>query len=587
MPGKENIYAELQNSLIKGNVAAPGDIHQALREHEETKEPLLDVLLRLGKCDERALVKVLSQEYAMTSVNPAIFVIEPELIKLIPAKIAEKYNALPITRLENTLTVALANPLNLKAIDELHSITGLRIKAAVAQYSVLKKYVQKYYFEAKPGEAPAAGGSEKNYSEELDDIVKAIEIEQDGPAVQTSDLMKEAFETPVIKLVNRLLIEGIKRHASDIFIEPWENHVRVRARVDGLLEEVIRPPKSLASAIVSRIKVMSNLDIAEHRVPQDGRIKVKAEKRQVDMRISILPTSFGEKVCLRILDTSSQSHDISKLGFNDREQQIIKDSAQRPHGMILVTGPTGSGKTTTLYSVLKYLDDPEVNITTVEDPVEYQMIGINQVNVRDTVGLTFPAALRSILRQDPDIILIGEIRDNDTLDIAVKAALTGHLVLSTLHTNDAASSVTRMMNMGLEPFLIASTVIMISAQRLVRRLCFKCRQPYEVDAETLKNLGLDPSKPHTFFQPKGCQRCRNSGYAGRTVITEILEMTPQVISMIAKAASSDDIKAQGREQGMTTLRECAVRKASEGETSLEEVYRVTAADQAKTGGKAA
>lgn len=580
MAGKENLYADLQSNLLKSNVVDPGDLHQAIREHEETKEPLLDILLKAGKCDEKALVKMLNSEYGYTLVNPSIFVIEPELLSLIPPKVAEKYTALPISRLEKTLTVALPNPMNLQAIDELHTLTGLRVKAAAAQYTLLKRYIQKYYFESKTAEGGIAGNS-KDHKEELDDIMKAIEVGHDDPQMGTSELMKEAYETPVIKLVNRLLIEGIKRHASDIFIEPWENHVRVRARVDGLLEEVVRPPKSLASAIVSRIKVMSNLDIAEHRIPQDGRFKVKADKRQVDMRVSVLPTSFGEKVCLRILDTTAQSHDISRLGFNEREQQIIKDSARRPHGMILVTGPTGSGKTTTLYSVLKYLDHPEVNITTVEDPVEYQLIGINQVNVREAVGLTFPAALRSILRQDPDIILIGEIRDNDTLDIAVKAALTGHLVLSTLHTNDAASSVTRMMNMGLEPFLIASTVIMISAQRLVRRLCSKCRQPYEMETSTLKALKLDPDKTHTFYKPKGCQHCRQSGYTGRTVITELLEMTPEVVGLIAKGGTADDIKRQARAQGMTTLRECAVRKAAEGETSLEEVYRVTASDETR------
>jgi type IV pilus assembly protein PilB len=303
------------------------------------------------------------------------------------------------------------------------------------------------------------------------------------------------------------------------------------------------------------------------------------ERRQVDMRVSILPTSFGEKVCLRILDTSTQRHDITQLGFDEREQGIIRDSARKPHGMILVTGPTGSGKTTTLYSVLRYLDRPDVNITTVEDPVEYQLPGINQVNVREAVGLTFPGALRSILRQDPDIILIGEIRDNDTLDIAVKAALTGHLVLSTLHTNDAASSITRMVNMGLEPFLIASTVIMISAQRLMRRLCPKCRQAYEPEAAMLAGLELPGPGPHTFFRPQGCNQCRQTGYAGRTVITELLEMKPEVLKLVMKGDTAEAIKDAGRRGGMTTLRECALKKALAGDTSLEEVFRVTTADQ--------
>lgn len=578
MAAKDNIYAKFQKALIQEKVLDAGDLHEILREQEDTKDHLIEVLLRSGKCDQRALARVISREYGYTAVNPAIFLIDAELVALIPADLAQKHTALAISRHESTLTVALANPTNLKAIDEIHAVTGYRIKAAVAQKSVLEKYIQKYYFETK-----SSGQEEdsRDYNEELDSIVKSIEIQSDTTDAfeSSSELMKEAFETPVIKLVNRLLIEGIKRHASDIFIEPWEKFVRVRARVDGLLEEVVCPPKSLASAIVSRIKVMSDLNIAEHRIPQDGRFKVKAEKREVDMRVSILPTTFGEKVCMRILDTTAQSHDISKLGFNEREQQIIKDSARKPHGMMLVTGPTGSGKTTTLYSVLAYLDRPEVNITTVEDPVEYQMPGINQVNVRENIGLTFPAALRSILRQDPDIVLIGEIRDNDTLDIAIKAALTGHLVLSTLHTNDAASSITRMVNMGLEPFLIASTVVMISAQRLVRRICPKCRVPYDAPADVVKDFNLDPSKPYTFYKIKGCVQCRQTGYAGRTVITELLEMSHEIKHAITKGASAEEIKGIARTQGMTTLRECAVQKAVNGETTIDEVYRMTAADE--------
>ncbi len=581
MASRDSHFADLQKILLNENVLSATDMHEALREQSETHEPLIEILIRLGKCDEKKLVQVLSHEFGFTAVNPAVFAVEPAVISLVPKKLAEKYTALPISLFEKTLTIAFANPMNFQATDELHAVTGYRVKPAIAQAKVLKKYIQKYYSETGSANA-AQPAPQVDYNQEMDDIVKAIEDEHSEVELQTSDLMKVAFETPVIKLVNRLLIEGIKRRASDIFIEPWENHVRVRARVDGLLEEVVRPPKSLASAIVSRIKVMSDLDIAEHRIPQDGRFKVKAEKRQVDMRVSVLPTTFGEKVCLRILDTTAQSHDISKLGFNEREQQIIRDSSRKPHGMMLVTGPTGSGKTTTLYSVLKYLDAPDVNITTVEDPVEYQLPGINQVNVKDGVGLTFPASLRSILRQDPDIILIGEIRDNETLDIAVKAALTGHLVLSTLHTNDAASSITRMANMGLEPFLIASTVIMISAQRLLRRLCSKCRSPYDVEVSVLRDLGADTSRT-TFYKPKGCPSCRGTGYTGRTVITELLEMEPPILELIMKGATSEAIKVKARELGMTTLRECALRKAADGDTSLEEVYRVTAEDSGKGG----
>ncbi len=579
MASKDSLSAEIQKELLSDAAINASDFHEILRRQEESKESLIDLLIQSGKCDEKKLSLVISRKYGYTLVNPGVIMIDEKLIHRIPAKLANQLTALPISMHESTLTVAFANPTNLHSIDQIHEVTGLRIKPAVAQASLLKKYIEKYYAVEKK-QTLAETEDSRDYNEELDDIAKSIQIDSDSTQFEASaDLMKEAHETPVIKLVNSLLIEGIKRGASDIFIEPWEDTVRVRARVDGLLEEVFSPPKSLANSIVSRIKVMSELDISEHRVPQDGRFKVKGDKREVDMRVSILPTTFGEKVCLRILDTSVQSHDISKLGFDEREQQIIKDCSKKPHGMILVTGPTGSGKTTTLYSVLKYLDDPECNITTVEDPVEYQLPGINQVNVKEHIGLTFPAALRSILRQDPDIVLIGEIRDNDTLDIAIKAALTGHLVLSTLHTNDAASSITRMVNMGLEPFLIASTVIMISAQRLVRRICPRCRQAYEGDDVTVKNFGLDPTKKHTFYKQKGCGRCRDTGYAGRTVITEILKMSPSIVDLIVKGATSDEIKNAARIEGMTTLRECAVKKAVEGETTVEEVYRMTAADE--------
>ena len=451
-----------------------------------------------------------------------------------------------------------------------------RIRVSVAEYSQLKEHIQKSYQEeaAVPEEpVPEEGG------EDLISLANMVESEAVlDKQQQTSDLMEQANQAPVVKLVNMALVEGVRRRASDIFIEPWEGFVRIRMRIDGILEEIVRPQKSFGDAIVSRVKIMSQLNIAEHRVPQDGRFKVRTQGREVDVRVSILPSSFGEKVCLRILDTGAQSHDIEKLGFTKSEQEVIRTSAKKPHGMILVTGPTGSGKTTTLYSVLKYLDSPQVNITTVEDPVEYQITGINQVNVRESIGLTFPAALRSILRQDPDIILIGEIRDAETLDIAIKAALTGHLVLSTLHTNDAVSSVTRMANLGLEPFLIASTVLMISAQRLVRRLCPRCRVAYDLEPNMYKFLNLDPKEKIQLWKAKGCSQCRQLGYQGRSVVTEIMEMKPDILELIMQSASADVIKAKAREHGMNTLRESAIQKALTGETSLDEVFRVTIAD---------
>ncbi len=569
---------DLKEALLRAEVVSSEDLQQALREQakDPKKAHFLDILLQTGKCDEKKLVSVLCGQYGYRLVSLKMLIIDKEVLKLIPRKVAEAYGCLPIFLFENTLTVAVSNPTNIKVLDELQAIVGKRIRTSVAEYSQLKEYIQKsYQGEAEAPEEPAPDEA----TEDLVSLANMVESEAMlDKQEKVSDLMEQASQAPVVKLVNMVLVEGVRRHASDIFIEPWEGFIRIRLRIDGILEEIVKPQKSFGAAIVSRIKIMSQLNIAEHRVPQDGRFKVRTQGREVDMRVSILPSSFGEKVCLRILDTGAQSHDIQKLGFTEPEQKVIRASAKKPHGMILVTGPTGSGKTTTLYSILQYLDSPQVNITTVEDPVEYQMSGINQVNVRESIGLTFPAALRSILRQDPDIILIGEIRDAETLDIAVKAALTGHLVLSTLHTNDAVSSVTRMANLGLEPFLIASTVLMISAQRLVRRLCPRCRVEYELEPNMYQFLNLDPHKKIKLWKAKGCSQCRQLGYQGRSVITEILEMKPDILEMIMQGASADLIKDRAREHGMNTLRESAIQKALTGETSVEEVFRVTIAD---------
>jgi type IV pilus assembly protein PilB len=573
-----NPLPDLKEALLRAGVVSSGDLQQALQGQAKNSKKIhfLDLLLQAGKCDEKKLVNVLCDEYGYRLASLKMLIIDKEVLGLIPQKIAEAYGCLPVSLFEKTLTVAVANPTNISVLDELQAITGKRIRTLVAEYSQLKEYIQKSYPEE-------AGAPEELVSEEgSEDLVSLANMVESETTLdkqeKVADLMEQANQAPVVKLVNMVLVEGVRRRASDIFIEPWEGFVRIRMRIDGILEEIVKPQKSFGAAIVSRVKIMSQLNIAEHRVPQDGRFKVRTQGREVDMRVSILPSSFGEKVCLRILDTGAQSHDIQKLGFTESEQKVIRDSAKKPHGMILVTGPTGSGKTTTLYSVLKYLDSPQVNITTVEDPVEYQMSGINQVNVREAIGLTFPGALRSILRQDPDIILIGEIRDAETLDIAVKAALTGHLVLSTLHTNDAVSSITRMANLGLEPFLIASTVLMISAQRLVRRLCPRCRVAYDLEPEMYKILNLDPRKKVQLWKPKGCSQCRQLGYQGRSVITELLEMKPDILEMIMQGASADLIKGRAREHGMNTLRESAIQKALSGETSIDEVFRVTIAD---------
>ena len=356
----------------------------------------------------------------------------------------------------------------------------------------------------------------------------------------------------------------------------------IRCRVDGVLEQLKSPPKSMANSIVSRIKVLSHLDIAERRVPQDGRFRIKYQDRFVEFRVSVLPSSFGEKVCMRILDKKARSQDLDKLGFKENELERIKEAASKPHGMILVTGPTGSGKTSTLYSVLAHIDSPDKNITTVEEPVEYQIYGINQVNIRESVGMTFPAALRSILRQDPDVIMVGEIRDYTTMDIAIKAALTGHLVLSTLHTNDACGSIIRMTNMGIEPFLIASSILMVSAQRLIRKLCPDCKEPYKASSKLLKDLNLDTNKEYTFYRANSCETCRNTGYLGRTVITEVLPISQKIKELIMKKATADEIKSIARQEGMFTLRQSGVLRVIDGITTVDEVIRITAPDNVNT-----
>ncbi len=460
-------------------------------------------------------------------------------------------------------------------IVDIAALANLSIKRVIAPPSELQIALKKYYPQERDFDVLALKSEET-----VDDLIKIVQDSKSEEAIaQDIDLMKQAQETPVIKVANLLLVEAIKRRASDLFVEPWENYIRTRFRVDGILEDGKAPPKVMGLALVSRFKVMSMLDIAEHRRPQDGRFKLKLQDREVDVRVSVIPSSFGEKLCLRILDKKAQSQNLERLGFTDNELKVLKANAVKPHGMILVTGPTGSGKTTTLYSILKYIDSPEKNITTVEDPVEYQVDGINQVNVREQIGLNFPVSLRSILRQDPDVILIGEIRDTDTMDIAIKAALTGHLVLSTLHTNDACSSVIRMVNMGIEPFLIASSVLMISAQRLIRRLCMNCRSEYIPDATVIEKLKLDPKEKYKFYRSKGCQRCRLTGYIGRTVITEILPLKLEIKELIMKRVTNEEIKQMARKFGMTTLRESAVSKVVCGETTVDELFRVTTGDQ--------
>ncbi|MBI4431441.1 MAG: Flp pilus assembly complex ATPase component TadA [Candidatus Omnitrophica bacterium] len=529
-------------------------------------ESLTECLLDHEWISSESYLSFLSDFFRYPIVDVSSISVPADLLSLIPTGFAQRHGVLPISRANGAITVAIINPADVLLLDDLRSITDSTVSPVIALPKVIRQAIDRCYSEVSIG------------NESMQELIDEATEKQNDSGKSSSELIRLATETPVIKITNALLTEAVRRKASDLFIEPWEKKLHVRCRIDGLLEDIKAPPKSMAEALVSRIKVVSNLNIAEHRIPQDGRFRIKALDRMIDIRVSIIPTSFGEKVCLRILDTSTHQQDLKGLGFHPRELERIEQCARRPYGMILVTGPTGSGKSTTLYSILQHLHDETKNITTVEDPVEYKVEGVNQVQSNDYVGLTFSAALRSILRQDPDIIMIGEIRDVETLDIAIKAALTGHLVLSTLHTNDAASSIIRMTNMGIEPFLITSSVLMVSAQRLVRRLCHHCRETYTPPEKLIIDFRLPKDRKYTFYKPAGCALCRRTGFAGRSVITEVLLLTPKINDLIVKQETADVIKATARKEGMTTLRESVIRKVVHGETSVEEVYRVTMPD---------
>jgi type IV pilus assembly protein PilB len=504
-----------------------------------------------------------------------MFKISPAVIAKIPMEVALKYTLIGVAMIGDQMTLAVADPLDVVAIDNIKAITGMSLQVVLARPKDIRHAIDKYYTQ--------------DSSSTMEEILKDIKDEQDvefvnqqQQSLDKKDVESLSQEAPIITLTNTLIQQGVLAKASDIFIEPMENALRIRYRVDGLIREIDSMSKSLHFPIVSRIKVMSTLDIAEHRLPQDGRFRIHmANKKEVDFRVNVLPTALGEKIVLRVLDKNTELVDIDRLGFEPEALKRLKACCDRPHGMILACGPTGSGKTTTLYSILKYIDSPGKNIVTVEDPVEFQTKGFNQVNIRSEVGLTFPAALRSILRQDPDIILIGEVRDRETLDIAVKAALTGHLVTSSLHTTTGAGSITRMINMGVEPFLITSSVICIVAQRLVRRVCQKCREQYTISDEIYQQFSLQqlmPDHNRVFYKPKGCDKCYKTGYQGRVGISEILVLTQKVKELILQGASEMMVKKAAREDGMITMREDALYKAAAGLTTLEEVVRLTAAD---------
>ncbi len=561
---------DLADVLIKYNAISKEQHSEALREQELKGGSICDILLQKEIVSEEILLSAFALTHNIVPVSLNKINIEDEVIELITEKTALYYNALPIGKAGNYLTMALADPLNVFAIDDLSLMTNTKILPVVALSSDIKSTLDKHYHQSENFDEILANISDDNMS---DTIIKKDELNIDS-------MVDEIAAAPVVKLVNVILTQAIEEKASDIHIEPFDNKTIIRYRIDGVLYERSAPPPALYRAIVSRIKVISQLDISERRLPQDGRFRIRTKGREIDFRVSSLPTVHGEKIVMRVLDKSHQTSDIEKIGMDGESLQRFLKALNQPHGMIFVTGPTGSGKTTTLYACIRRLNKPEVNIVTIEDPVEYQFQGINQVQIKADIKFTFAAGLRSILRQDPDIVMVGEVRDFETADISVKAALTGHLVLTTLHTNDAPSSFARIIDMGVEPYLVASAVNMVAAQRLARRLCSRCKKPVEINADMLKRAQFIPSpenKP-TFYKPVGCSYCRQTGYSGRLALLEVLEVNEEIRKLILTNADTSNIKQQAIKDGLKTLRQVGLERAAEGITSLEEILRVTKSD---------
>ncbi|MBL7069108.1 MAG: Flp pilus assembly complex ATPase component TadA [Candidatus Omnitrophica bacterium] len=570
-----SIKDRITNALVKRGAISQKDLNKAVKIQKEKGGKLSDILVNENFVKKDILTSLLSQELGIPTISLSRYKIEPEVLKLIPKKIALHYKILPLSKMGEVLTIAMSDPLNIFAVDDIKALTGFKIGPVVTKDKDMEEAIEQYYGED-------AHSAVEKIIEDIEEAKRIEMVDETGAEeVDSSALLKLTEEAPVVKITNMLLNEGIKMRASDILVEPLEDQTRVRYRVDGILQEGSSPSKTLHPAIISRLKVMSSLNIAERRLPQDGRFKIKTADREVDFRVSILPSSFGEKAALRILDKSQAMLDIEKLGFEKQALEAIKESSWRPHGMILVCGPTGCGKTTTLYSILKHVDTPDKNIVTVEDPVEYDLKGINQVAIQPNIGLTFASSLRSILRQDPDIIMVGEIRDYATVDIAIKAALTGHLVLSTLHTTTASGSIVRLINMGVEPFLISSAVIMVAAQRLIRKICTRCKESYKQDESMIAKMGLEAflKPPVTLYRGAGCKSCNKTGYKGRVGLIETLKLTPSVKELIAHKEQETRVKEQARKEGMKTLRENGLVKVLAGVTTLEEVIRATVSDQ--------
>ncbi|HEY5402967.1 MAG TPA: type IV-A pilus assembly ATPase PilB [Pyrinomonadaceae bacterium] len=598
--------AKLGEILVRENLISPQHLREALDYQREHGGRLGFNLVKLGLVSDDMITAVLSRQYGIPSVNLDLFQIDESVLRLIPQEVAQKHSVLPLSRVGATLTLAMVDPTNVFAMDDVKFMTGLNVEPVVVAEASIQHAIAKYYGTSREIELSSVSNDEPVFETSakgsnghgaithadlvsLDSIdfetgqAEDVEVLEDNEEIDLSTLSRMSEDAPVVRLVNVLLVDALRRGASDIHVEPYEKELRIRFRIDGVLYDVMHPPLKLRDALISRVKIMSKLDISEKRLPQDGRIKIKVKvdsrSRELDFRVSTLPTLFGEKVVLRLLDKENLMLDMTKLGFEPESLVKFQRNIIKPYGMVLVTGPTGSGKTNTLYSALQSLNTVETNIMTAEDPVEFNLMGINQVQMKEQIGLNFAAALRSFLRQDPNIILVGEVRDFETAEIAIKAALTGHMVLSTLHTNDAPSTISRLMNMGIEPFLVATSVNLIQAQRLIRRICKECKYELPTPAEALMEVGFTAEEAKTMktFKGKGCSVCNNTGYKGRIGLYEVLEVTDEIRELILIGASALELRKKAIDDGMITLRGSGLQKIRSGVTTVEEVVRETVA----------
>ena len=561
--------------LTKAKLLTNEQLEKALEEQKQSGGRIGEHLIRLGFVTEEDILDCLSQQYGVPSINLQHFEIDESIIRLIPADVARKYQFIPVSKTGATLTVAMSDPTNVFAMDDITFITGYRVEPVVASEEALRESIDKYYGTTHAIEL-------KKVMDDLSTVEEtALEVLEDDEEedLAISDDEAAADEAPVVRLVNLILTDALKRGASDIHIEPYEKSYRVRFRIDGILYEIMNPPMKLRDAICSRLKILARLDIAEKRLPQDGRIKIKmklqGKLKELDYRVSTLPTLHGEKIVMRLLDKDNLMLDMTKLGFEKSSLKNFEHCIMQPYGMVLVTGPTGSGKTNTLYSAISRINTPEVNIMTAEDPVEFQLPGINQVQMKESIGLNFAAALRSFLRQDPNIVLVGEIRDFETAEIAIKASLTGHLVLSTLHTNDAPSTINRLMNMGIEPFLVATSVNLIVAQRLIRRICANCKEEEDAPLQALLNVGFSEAEaPEVqLYRGRGCDNCNQRGYKGRVGLYEVMTISEDIRELILSGATAIELRRKAMEEGMIGLRQSGLQKIRDGVTTVEEVVR--------------